>query len=76
KSSFDSSKANQRLVVVVDGHTFASTYGDNAIAEANKLRDSSNDRLMFEGVKFFSDDGLLSFSMQIQNPGYIHSDRY
>lgn len=76
KTVFDDAAANQRLVVVVDGRTFASTYGADAVAEATKLHDASTDRLMFEGVKFFSDDSFLSFGMQIQNPGYIQSDRY
>ncbi len=76
KTTFDNAAANQRLVVVVDGRTFAKTYGADAIAEATKLRDASSDRLMFEGVKFFSDDSFLSFGMEIQNPGYVQSDRY
>lgn len=76
KTSFDDPSANQRVVVVVDGQTFARTYAANAIAEAQKLRASSTDTLMFNGVKFFSDDAFLSLGMEIQNPGYIHSDRY
>jgi len=76
KTSFDNPAARQRAVVVVDGQTFAHTYGANAISEAQKLRDSSTDTLMFNGVKFFSDDAFLSLGMEIQNPGYIHSDRY
>lgn len=70
KTAFDDVAANQRLVVVVDGRTFAKTYGAAAIAEATRLHDASNERLMFEGVKF-SDDSFLSFGMEMQNPGYI-----
>ncbi|GHE80183.1 hypothetical protein GCM10019059_43110 [Camelimonas fluminis] len=76
KTAFDTEAANQRLVVVVEADSFVKAYGANATAEAKKLHDASNDRLMFEGVKFFSDDSFLSFGMEMQNPGYVHSDKY
>jgi predicted amidohydrolase YtcJ len=63
-------------VPVVDGATFAKLYGDQAQQKALDLKASSNDRIMFNGVKFFSDDAFVSLGMQVQNPGYIHSDEY
>ena len=75
-TSFNDPETNQRAVVVVDGRTFAGAYGDNATAEARALSDDDTDTLMFHGVKFFSDDAFLSLGMEIEDPGYIHSDQY
>jgi hypothetical protein len=76
KAFFDRPDALARVVPVVDGATFAKTYGDEAVQKALELKASNNDRIMFNGVKFFSDDAFLSLGMQVQNPGYIHSDKY
>jgi predicted amidohydrolase YtcJ len=63
-------------VPVVDGATFAKTYGDQAIQKALDLKATSNDRVMFNGVKFFSDDAFVSLGMVVQDPGYIHPEKY
>jgi len=76
KAFFDRPDALARVVPVVDGATFAKTYGDQAVQKALDLKATSNDRIMFNGVKFFSDDAFLSLGMQVQNPGYIHDDKY
>jgi predicted amidohydrolase YtcJ len=76
KAFFDRDDALERVVPVVDGATFAKTFGDQAVQKALDLKASSNDRIMFNGVKFFSDDVFVSLGMQVQNPGYIHSDKY
>jgi predicted amidohydrolase YtcJ len=73
---FDRPDALARVVPVVDGMTFAKTYRDQAVAKALELKASSNDRVMFNGVKFFSDDAFVSLGMEVQNPGYIHADKY
>lgn len=65
-----------RIVHVADGVTFSGIYGDNAIDEALKLRDSSNERIMFNGVKFYADDAFVSLGMELQFPGYIHDGKF
>jgi predicted amidohydrolase YtcJ len=75
--AFNDPATNQRAVVVVNGESFEAAYGAaNMVAEAQKLRATDTDTLMFNGVKFFSDDGLLSLGMEMTNPGYIESDKY
>jgi predicted amidohydrolase YtcJ len=76
KTFFDRPDALERVVPVVDGVTFARTFGDQAVQKALDLKASSNDRIMFNGVKFFADDSFVSFGMEVTNPGYIHSDKY
>ncbi len=76
KTFFDRPDALERVVPVVDGATFAKLYGDQAQQRALDLKAGSNDRIMFNGVKFFSDDAFVSLGMEVQNPGYIHSDEY
>lgn len=76
KAFFDRPDALARVVPVVDGATFAKTYGDQAQQKALDLKATSNDRIMFNGVKFFSDDAFVSLGMQVQDPGYIHPDKY
>ncbi|HZP08098.1 amidohydrolase [Methyloceanibacter sp.] len=76
KTFFDRPDAIERVVPVVDGATFAKLYGDQAQQKALDLKASSNDRIIFNGVKFFSDDAFVSLGMEVQNPGYIHSDQY
>jgi predicted amidohydrolase YtcJ len=76
RKMFNNSKTHQRAVVVVDGSSYAHVYGDDAIVKALQLRKTDTDTLMFNGVKFFSDDAFLSLGMEVQNPGYIHSDKY
>lgn len=61
-----------RIVHVADGVTFTGLYGDRAIDEAKTLRESSNERLIFNGVKFYADDAFVSLGMELQYPGYIN----
>ena len=65
-----------RIVHVADGVTFMGLYGDNAIDEAKKLRETSNERLMFNGVKFYADDAFVSLGMELQYPGYINDGQF
>ena len=44
--------------------------GDQAIAYVQSLMKRNSDKLMFKGVKFFSDDAFLSLGMMVENPGY------
>lgn len=65
-----------RVVHVVDGVTFEELYGKDAVAKGQALRASSNERIMFNGVKFFADDAFVSLGMQLQYPGYIDDGRF
>lgn len=76
QAAFNDPATNQRAVVVANAQSFVQAYGADAIAEAQKLKQGDTDTLMFEGVKFFSDDAFLSLGMEITNPGYIASDKY
>ena len=58
-----------RIVHVADGATFQQLYGDKAVEEVTKLRYTSNERLIFNGVKFHADDAFVSFGMELQYPG-------
>ena len=65
-----------RIVHVADGATFQQLYGERAVEEVTKLRYTSNERLIFNGVKFYADDAFVSFGMELQYPGYIDNDRF
>ena len=65
-----------RIVHVADGATFQQLYGDRAVEEVTKLRYTSNEHLIFNGVKFYADDAFVSFGMELQYPGYIDNDRF
>ncbi|WP_215322984.1 amidohydrolase [Polynucleobacter sp. MWH-Braz-FAM2G] len=60
-----------RIVPVVYADPFIQKYGDKAIAEAQALSQQDNDRLIFQGVKFYSDGGYLPETMRMEHPGYI-----
>lgn len=59
-----------RIVPVVYGDPFVKKYGDKAIAEAQNLKKLDNDRLIFQGVKFYSDEGYLPETMRMEHPSY------
>jgi predicted amidohydrolase YtcJ len=76
KAFFGSPEGIARVVVVADGVTYMNTYGDEAVARAIEARKSSNERVMFNGVKFYADDAFLSLGMQLNWPDYIDSETY
>jgi predicted amidohydrolase YtcJ len=65
-----------RIVHVIDGVTFEELYGKDAVNQGIALRAQSNERIMFNGVKFFADDAFVSLGMELQYPGYVNDDRY
>jgi len=67
---FNSSASPMRCVVVADATTIAATKGEGAVGFVQSLTVRSTDKLMFNGVKFFSDDSFLSLGMVMENPGY------
>ena len=76
KDVFGEKNSIARIVHVADGVTFTQLYGDGAIAEAKRLRDTSNERTMFNGVKFYADDAFVSLGMELQYPGYINDSQF
>lgn len=72
KSYTDSAIGALRLVPVVYAEPFIQKYGDQAIAEAQNLQKLDSDRLIFQGVKFYSDAGYLPESMRMEHPSYIN----
>ena len=71
KAYTNSAAGDLRIVPVVYSEPFIQKYGNNAIKEAQNLKLQDNDRLMFQGVKFYSDGGYLPETMRMENPGYI-----
>lgn len=76
KQVFGQADSKARIVHVADGITFMGLYGNKAIDQAIALRQSGNDQIIFNGVKFFADDAFTSLGMQLEWPGYIHADQY
>lgn len=69
-SFFNDPQGTLRCVAVTDGATLTRTKKADAVTFVKGLEQSNTDRLIFHGVKFFSDDSFLGLAMQVQNPGY------
>lgn len=76
KAYFGDKNGVARVVVVADGMTFIKEHGDKALEKAIEARNSSNERIMFNGVKFYADDAFVSLGMQLNWPDYINDDTY
>lgn len=76
KAFFGDPNGIARVVVVADGITYMNTYKEQALAKAIEARASSNERIMFNGVKFFADDAFVSLGMQLNWPDYIDDETY
>lgn len=61
-----------RVVEVAYSDAFVKKYQDQAPKQASELSKLNTDRLFFQGVKFYSDDGYLPESMSMVSPGYTH----
>lgn len=70
KAFSQSASGSLRIVPVVYSEPFTQKYGDQAIAQAQALKQQDNDRLIFQGVKFYSDGGYLPETMRMEHPGY------
>jgi predicted amidohydrolase YtcJ len=66
---------SMRIVPVVYADPFVKKYGDKAIEEAQNLKKLYNDRLFFQGVKFYSDEGYLPETMRMEHPGYTNGTK-
>lgn len=60
-----------RIVVVSDATSMEKAKGNEAIHFVKQLENQSTDKLIFNGIKFFSDDAFVSLTMVINHPGYI-----
>ncbi len=60
-----------RLIVVSDAVSMKKAKGDQAIAFVQQLQKESTDKLIFNGIKFFSDDAFVTLTMVVENPGYL-----
>lgn len=67
---FNDPSSPMRCVVVSDVTTMTAAKGKQAIAYVKSLTSRNTDKLIFNGVKFFSDDSFLSLGMVMENPGY------
>lgn len=67
-----------RLVAITDAVSANAYQGQNAVNFVKNLASNNTDKLMFKGVKFFSDDAFVSLNMVIENPGYTdgHKGQY
>lgn len=71
--AFTTSEATSlRVVEVAYSDAFVKKYQDQAPNQASELSKLNTDRLFFQGVKFYSDDGYLPESMSMVSPGYTH----
>lgn len=75
---FGNPNTPMRLVAITDAVSAVNAKKDGAISFVKDLQNQSTDKLMFNGVKFFSDDAFVSLNMVIENPGYIdgHEGQY
>ena len=70
---FNQPDAPQRMVAISDMRSFVAKYGgaDKAIEAVRALQAKSSDRLMYRGVKFFTDDSFNGLTFKPGGQGYI-----
>jgi len=75
---FNDPNTPMRLVAITDAVSAQNFKGKEAVAFVKNFQTKNTDKLMFNGVKFFSDDAFVSLNMVIDNPGYIdgHQGQY
>lgn len=72
-SVFNNPDTPQRLMAIPAMHSFVAKYGsvDKAIEAVRELQKKSTDRLIFRGIKFFTDDSFNGLTFKPGSPGYI-----
>jgi len=68
---FNDPKTPMRLVAVSDIEGLNAAKKEKAVSYMLDLQQQSTDKIIFRGVKSFSDDSFLGFGMMVGNPGYI-----
>jgi predicted amidohydrolase YtcJ len=63
----------QRLLAIPGMHTAIARFGatDRAIEGVRELQRQSTDKLMFNGIKFFTDDSFNGLTFMPGTPGYV-----
>ena len=68
---FNDKTTPMRCVVVSFSEALLKIYGKKAVGKLISLEKQSTNKLIFNGVKFFSDDAFLSLNMKMKPPGYF-----
>ena len=70
---FNNPETPQRLIAIPAMHSFMAKYGssDKAIEAVRALQVKSTDRLIYRGIKFFTDDSFNGLTFKPGGPGYI-----
>lgn len=68
---FNNPETPMRIMIVTDADSAKAYKANEAISFVKNLENQNTDKLMFNGIKFFSDDAFLNLNMVIDNPGYI-----
>lgn len=70
---FNNPETPQRLMAIPDMRSFLAKYGtsEKAIDAVHALQAKNTDRLMYRGVKFFTDDSFNGLTFKPGGPGYI-----
>jgi predicted amidohydrolase YtcJ len=70
---FNNPETPQRLMAIPDMRSFLAKYGtsDKAIDAVHALQAKNTDKLMYRGVKFFTDDSFNGLTFKPGGPGYI-----
>ena len=68
---FNDPATPMRCVAVTDIDGLVAKAGDRAVERVREMQKTSTDKLIFRGVKSFSDDSFLGFGMVVDQPGYV-----
>ena len=60
-----------RLVAVADAASLRAQKKEGALSAYLELQERSTDKLIFHGVKAFSDDSFTGLGMAVEGPGYL-----
>lgn len=70
QSFFHDPRVPLRCVAVTAASAARTSDGLSDTARVGELQESSTDKLIFRGVKFFADDAFLPLGMVVEQPGY------
>jgi len=70
---FNNPETPQRLMAIPAMHRFVAKYGsvEAAMDAVHELQKGSTDRLIYRGIKFFTDDSFNGLTFKPGSPGYI-----
>lgn len=75
---FNKPTTPMRLVAITDAVSAVDAKHSDAVSYVKNLQNQNTDKMIFNGVKFFSDDAFVSLNMVVEHPGYIdgHQGQY